>query len=87
MERLKDLELPRREYVSDMAELPQYEYFITDDELNVALSGGSGFAGGRGRIYEFFQQPHTQNEKADFFERICYTGKKSGCIGKSAKNM
>ena len=80
MERLKDLELPRREYVSDMAELPQYEYFITDDELNVALSGGSGFAGGRGRIYEFFQQPHTQKEKADFLKDQYGTGGRSHAL-------
>ena len=80
MERLKDLELPRREYVSDMTELPQYEYFITDDELNAALSGGSGFAGGKGRIYEFFQQPHTQKEKADFLKDQYGTGGRSHAL-------
>ncbi len=66
--------------VSAMAELPQYEYFITDDELNAALSGGSGFAGGKGRIYEFFQQPHTQKEKADFLKDQYGTGGRSHAL-------
>lgn len=80
MERLKELELSRREYVSDIAEVPQYEYFITDDELNAALSGGSGFAGGKGRIYDFFQQPHTQKEKADFLKDQYGTGGRSHAL-------
>ena len=37
---LKDLSLPRREFSTAMAELPEAKQFITEDEINAALSGG-----------------------------------------------
>lgn len=49
-----------------MAELPAHNAFITEDELNAAIIGGSGFSGGKGRIYEFFTAGHTNKEEADF---------------------
>ena len=65
-ENLKDLSLPRKAFSSEMAEVPAVKQFITEDEIGAALSGGSGFAGGKGRIYAFFQQPHTDKEKTAF---------------------
>ncbi len=67
--RLNDLSLPRREYSTNMAELPEAKQFITEDEINEALSGGSHFSGGKGRIYDFFREQHTPKERADFLKK------------------
>ena len=42
---LEEYTLPRREYVSEMAELPAAKGFITEDEINEHLTGGSNFSG------------------------------------------
>ena len=66
---LKDLSLPRREFSTAMTELPKTNQFITEDEINAALSGGSSFSGGKGRIYDFFREPHTPKEQTDFLKK------------------
>ena len=68
-ESLKDLDLPRRTFTSEMAEVPSVKQFITEDEIDTAMTGGSGFSGGKGRIYTFFQESHTDKEKVDFLKR------------------
>jgi len=83
IKRLRDLELPRREFTTDMTELPKYRYYITDDELNLAIIGGSGFAGGKNRIYDFFDQSHTQKEKVDFLKNAYGTGGRSHALSRS----
>ncbi|RKI67801.1 helicase SNF2 [bacterium 1xD42-67] len=79
-ENLKDLNLPRKAFSSEMAEVPTVKEFITEDEIGAALSGGSGFAGGRGRIYTFFQQPHTDKEQAAFLREEYGTGGRSHAL-------
>ena len=59
---LEEYTLPRREYVSELAELPAEKSFITEDEINEHLSGRSS------RIYAFYQTPHTAQEKLDFLK-------------------
>ena len=49
-QRLEELSLPLREYHTDMTMAPVVRQFITDDEINESLSGGSGFSGGKARI-------------------------------------
>lgn len=66
--RLKDLDLPRREYTSDMAETTKANMFITEDEIDAALTRGSNVEGGKGRIYEYFTGSHNSKEKADFLK-------------------
>ena len=66
LRRVEELSLPRREYVSDMAELPAVKHFITEDEINTALSRGGSYEGSAGRIYSFWQQGHTPKEKEKF---------------------
>lgn len=46
-QRLDELDLPLREYQSSMTMPPLVRQFITDDEINESLSGGSGFSGGK----------------------------------------
>ncbi len=65
---LEEYTLPRREYLSEMAELPAAKGFITEDEINEHLTGGSNFSGSKGRIYAFYQTPHTAKEKLDFLK-------------------
>ena len=65
---LEEYTLPRREYVSEMAELPEAKGFITEDEINEHLTGGSNFSGSKGRIYAYYQSPHTAKEKLDFLK-------------------
>lgn len=52
-----------------MAAVPEAGRFITGDEIAASLANGSGFEGGKARIYEFFQTPHTPKESADFLKR------------------
>ena len=65
---LRDLSLPRREYSSDMAAVPEVGRFISEDEIDHALTSGSGVEGGKGRIYEYFTADHTGKEKAAFLK-------------------
>ena len=65
---LEEYTLPRREYVSELAELPAAKGFITEDEINEHLTGGSNFSGSKSRIYAFYQTPHTAKEKLDFLK-------------------
>ena len=67
--RLEELSLPRKEYHSDMAAVPKTGRFITEDEIAASLANGSGFGGGKTRIYEFFQTLHTTKESADFLKK------------------
>ena len=38
------------------------------------MTRGSGFEGGKGRIFTFFQKPHTDKEKVDFLKNEYGTG-------------
>ena len=66
--RLKDLDLPRREYTSDMPEVPTAGMFITDDEIDATLNHGSNVEGGKGRIYGYLTGTHNAKEKTDFLK-------------------
>ena len=65
---LEELSMPRKEYNSDMAALPETGKFITEDEIADSLANGSSFEGGKNRIYAFFQNQHSLKEKADFLK-------------------
>ena len=63
---LKDLSLPRTAFTSQMTEAPTVKQFITEDEIDAAMTRGSGVSGGKGRIFAYFQNSHTDKEKVDF---------------------
>ncbi|HFH7941800.1 TPA: helicase-related protein [Streptococcus agalactiae] len=67
-QRLKELELPRKEYSTNLAELPKVKSFITEDEVLESLSRGSGVDRGKERITKFFKENHTLQEKANFLK-------------------
>lgn len=65
---LHTLSLPRVAFSSALTEIPTPQQFITQDEIDTAMSRGSGFAGGKVRIFAFFQENHTEKEKAAFLK-------------------
>ena len=65
---LQDLDLSRREYSSDMAEVTKVGMFITEDEIDATLTRGNNVEGGKGRIYTYLTGSHNSKEKADFLK-------------------
>ncbi|MDD3524280.1 MAG: class I SAM-dependent methyltransferase, partial [Candidatus Cloacimonetes bacterium] len=79
---LYELNLPLREYQTDMMQMPLVRQFITDDEVNADLTRGSGFSGGKARIYNYWQENHSAKEKMDFLKHEYGTGGHShACSG------
>ena len=79
---LYELNLPLREYQTDMMQMPLVRQFITDDEVNADLTRGSGFSGGKARIYNYWQENHSVKEKMDFLKHEYGTGGHShACSG------
>lgn len=66
--RLQELELQRKEYSTNLTELPKVKPFITDDEVLSTLSRGSGIDKGKERITKFFKENHMLQEKANFLK-------------------
>ncbi|HGI2001182.1 TPA: helicase-related protein [Streptococcus agalactiae] len=67
-QRLQELELPRKEYSTNLTEFPKVKSFITEDEILESLSRGSGIDKGKERITKFFKENHTLQEKANFLK-------------------
>ena len=65
---LRELSLPRREYRTEMAELPAVQRFITEDEIAATLTRGSNIEGSKRRIYAYFKEKHSPREQADFLK-------------------
>ncbi len=72
--RLRDLTHERRELPKGERELPEVRGFITQDEIDWNLTGGSDFAGGNERIRAFFSQTHEEKEQVEFLKREYGTG-------------
>lgn len=67
-QKLQELELPRKEYSTNLTEFPKVKSFITEDEVLESLSRGSGVDRGKERITKFFKENHTLQEKANFLK-------------------
>ena len=81
---LEELSMPRKEYHSSMAALPETGKFITEDEIADSLANGSSFEGGKSRIYAFFQAQHSPKECADFLKEEYGTGGRSHAVSKES---
>ncbi|EFM64282.1 putative D-tyrosyl-tRNA(Tyr) deacylase [Peptostreptococcus stomatis DSM 17678] len=79
-QKLQELELSRKEYSTNLTELPKVKAFITEDEVLATLSMGSGVDRGKERITEFFKENHTLQEKADFLKDEYGTGGRSHAV-------
>ena len=80
LEALDDLDLPRRRFSSEMAEIPSARQFITEDEIDANLAEGGLMSGSKGRIFAFFQQPHSNKEQVDFLKQEYGTGGRSHAL-------
>ena len=65
--------------VSDSVEVKK-EDFITQDEIDHRLGGGSGYAYGSFRIYDYFTEGHDSKEAADFLKHEYGTGGRSHAL-------
>ena len=74
LEELKDLQRERLVFKAEPSFMKAHKYFITDDEKDRLLLSGSGVEGGKFRIYEFFSQPHSTDEKVKFLKKEYGTG-------------
>ena len=74
LQRLNDLEIPRKELSSGLMELPKIKEFITEDEIDENLRKGSGISGGEKRIADFFRENHTLSQQAEFLKNEYGTG-------------
>ena len=83
LNRLEELDLPRKTFSTTLTELPAIMPFITEDEIDEALSGGSHFEGGTKRIFSFFQEPHDTTEKAAFLRKEYGTGGHSHALSRA----
>lgn len=79
-QKLQELALPRKEYSTNLTELPKVKAFITEDEVLATISRGSGIDRGKERITKFFKENHTLQEKADFLKYEYGTGGRSHAV-------
>ncbi|MCD8181244.1 MAG: SNF2-related protein [Firmicutes bacterium] len=83
LQAINELSVERTAYTSELAEVPSVIPFITDDEINDCLMGGSSIEGGKGRIYEYFSENHSPKEKIDFLKDEYGTGGHSHALSHS----
>ena len=66
--RLRDLALTRKELPEGEMLLPDVRGFMTQDEIDAVLTQNAPIAGAGSRIYQFFSEPHSTNEKLEFLK-------------------
>ena len=71
---LELLTLPKREFTAQQDFQRQCQKFISENEIEKVISGGSSISGGKFRIYSYFSYPHSLQEKADFLKNEYGTG-------------
>lgn len=69
LSRLKDLQLPKRDFITKSDFSYEPKFFVTEDEKDKLLTGGSGVQYGKFRIEKFFKGEHTEKEKIAFLKR------------------
>lgn len=74
LESLKDLQLERREFRTEKNFAISPVMFISEEEKDLLILSGSGVQGGKFRIENYFNQPHSSKEKADFLKNEYGTG-------------
>ena len=66
--RLRDLALARKELPEGEMLLPDVRGFMTQDEIDAVLTQNAPIAGAGSRIYQFFSEPHSTNERLEFLK-------------------
>lgn len=72
--------LPRVQFHADKELLPSVPQFITQDEIDRILRDGGSTAGGKWRIFRFFTEEHSVDDKADFLKREYGIGGRSHAL-------
>ena len=80
LEQLEDLGVEKKEFPAlDTVEV-RNEDFITQDEIDYRLAGGSGFEHGKFRIYEYFMEGHDKKDNIAFLKNEYGTGGSSHAL-------
>ena len=80
LDEVADLDMEKIEFPTpDSVDIKQ-ESFITQDEIDSILTGGSGVSGGKLRIYEYFQQGHDSKDNIAFLKNEYGTGGRSHAL-------
>jgi len=80
LDEVADLDTEKMEFpLPDTVDIKQ-ESFITQDEIDSILTGGSGVSGGKLRIYEYFQQGHDSKDNIAFLKSEYGTGGRSHAL-------
>lgn len=74
LSRLKDLQLPKRDFITKSDFSYEPKFFVTEDEKDKLLTGGSDVQYGKFRIEKFFKEEHTEKEKIAFLKNEYGTG-------------
>ena len=85
--RLTELAMPRIEFHSEWPHVESPYSFITEDEIKYALTGGPRFIDGKGRVYSFFQEPHSVKEQTAFLKNQYGQGGHSGALPGSFRSF
>ena len=80
LEQLADLGVEKKEYPAFDTVDVKLEDFITQDEIDYRLTGGSGIQHGKFRIYEYFMEEHSKKENVDFLKNEYGTGGSSHAL-------
>ena len=68
LSRLKDLQIPRKEFITKQDFKFEPKFFISEDEKDWLVKGGGNVQHSKFRIAKFFGEEHTAKEKADFLK-------------------
>ena len=72
--------LPRLQFHSDAEIIPSPNQFITQDEIDALLRDGGSTSGGKWRIFRYFTEEHSTEDKADFLKREYGIGGRSHAL-------
>ena len=77
---IADLSVEKREYTAQDSVEVRNEDFITQDEIDTRLTGGSSFHHGQFRIYEYFMEGHDKKDNIAFLKNEYGTGGSSHAL-------
>ena len=72
--------LPRVQFHADAEIIPSPHQFITQDEIDKLLRDGGSTSGGKWRIFRYFTEEHSVDDKADFLKREYGIGGRSHAL-------
>ncbi|MGN8783534.1 DEAD/DEAH box helicase family protein [Blautia sp. HCP3S3_D9] len=80
LEQLADLGVEKKEFPAPDTVEVRNEDFITQDEIDYRLTGGSSFEHGKFRIYEYFMEGHDKKDSIAFLKNEYGTGGSSHAL-------